>query len=224
MIVAPPRFATTRHSSLSRKSEMKIKILALLGLLAIVAIALGWFLLSSSVSNNAKIAAVTALQDSLGRNLKRGTLIIVDFTQPSQSKRLAVLNIETGTILFYAKVAHGKNSGVVYASKLSNIIDSLQSSAGLFEVTESFNGKKGHSLRLKGLNPHLNGNAEIRGIIMHSAEYVSWYSIVANWKERFRLGRSEGCFVLSNSDFQELKINLVRPAYLYAYQDDEKAR
>jgi len=203
---------------------MKFKISIILGLLVCITVALGWFRLSSSVSDNARVAAITALQDSLGRNLKKGTFIIVDFTQASQSKRLAVMDIQTGTILFYARVAHGKNSGVVYASILSNIIDSLQSSAGLFEVTESFNGKKGPSLRLKGLNQHLNGNAEIRGIIIHSARYVSWYSIVANWKERFRLGRSEGCFVLSNSDFQELKINLVRPAYLYAYQDDEKLR
>jgi hypothetical protein len=203
---------------------MKIKILTLLGLIALIAISLGWFLLSSSVSDKARLAAVSALQESLGKNLKRGTLIIVDFTKPSQLRRLAVMDIETGTILFHVKVAHGKNSGVVYASILSNVIDSFQCSAGLFEVTESFNGKKGSSLRLKGLNPHLNGNAEIRGIIIHAAEYVSWYSIVANWKEKFRLGRSEGCFVLSNSDFQELKTNLVRPAYLYAYQDGEKPR
>lgn len=202
---------------------MKNRILPFSCLLALVAIVvLGWFLLSSSVSDDARIAAVNALQESLEENFQKGTLIIVDFTQPSQTKRLAFMNLETGKILFHTRVAHGKNSGVVYASKLSNIVDSFQSSAGLFEVTESFNGKKGPSLRLKGLNPPLNGNAEIRGIIIHAAKYVSLYSIVANWKEKFRLGRSDGCFVLSDSDFQKLIINLVRPAYLYAYHDDEK--
>ena len=203
---------------------MKVKVFVSLGLLALIAISFGWFLASSSVSDNARVAAVKALQDNLRGSPKKGTLIIVDFTKPSQSKRLAAMNIETGTILFFARVAHGKNSGTVYDSKLSNIIGSLQSSAGLFEITESFNGKKGPSLRLKGLDPHLNGDAEIRGIIIHSAEYVSWYSIIANWKEKFRLGRSEGCFALSNTDFQELKVNLVRPAYLYAYHDDVKLR
>ncbi len=203
---------------LKEASMMKVKILALLGLLALITITLGWFLLSSSVSDDAKMAATIALKNSLGRNLESGTLIIVDFTQPSQSKRLAFMNIETGKIQFYARVAHGKNSGDVYARKLSNIIGSLQSSAGLFEVTESFNGQKGPSLRLKGLDPELNGNAEIRGIIIHSARYVSWYSIVLNWKEKFRLGRSNGCFALSNSDFQKLKTSLVRPA-LYAHHD-----
>ena len=209
---------------LTRRTEMKFKVFVSLGLLALIAISFGWFLASSSVSDNARVAAVIALQNSLGGNIEKGTLIIVDFTQPSQSKRLAVIDIETGRVLFYTRVAHGKNSGVVYASELSNIIDSLQSSAGLFEVTESFSGRKGPSLRLKGLNPQLNGNAEIRGIIIHSAEYVSLYSILANWKEKFRLGRSEGCFVLSSPNFQELKENLVRPAYLFAYQNDEKLR
>ena len=201
---------------------MKITLFSLLGLLALITIGLGCFLMSSFVSDDAKIAALMALKDSLGKKLEKGTLIIVDFTKRSQSKRLAVMDIETGAILLSGRVAHGKNSGVVYASKLSNVIDSLQSSAGLFEVTESFNGKKGPSLRLKGLNPELNGNAEIRGIIVHAAKYVSFYSIVENWKEKFRLGRSEGCFVLSGPDFHELSTNLVRPAYLYAYQDNEK--
>ena len=132
------------------------------------------------------------------------------------------MDIETGKIILNARVAHGKNSGVVYASELSNIIDSFQSSAGLFEVTESFNGKKGPSLRLKGLDSDLNGNAEIRGIIIHAAKYVSFYSIVANWKEKFRLGRSEGCFVLSESDYQVLNLNLVRPAYVYAHHNDKQ--
>jgi hypothetical protein len=209
---------------LTHKTEMKFKVFVFFGLFAFVAVSFGWFLESSSVTDNAKVAAIKALQDNLGRPLKKGTLIIVDFTKPSQSKRLAAMDIETGTILFLARVAHGKNSGTVYASKLSNIIGSLQSSAGLFEITESFNGKRGPSIRLKGLDPHLNGNAEIRGIIIHSAAYVSWNSILANWKEKFRLGRSEGCFALSKTDFQELNVNLVRPAYLYAYHDDEKLR
>ena len=204
---------------------MKIKIIVLLGLFACIAIAaMGWFLMSGSVSNDARSAALEALKESVGTEIESGTLIIVDFSKSSQTKCLAVMDVESGKFLLSARVAHGKNSGVVYASKLSNIIDSFQSSAGLFEVTESFDGKKGPSLRLKGLNPQLNGNAEIRGIIVHAAEYVSLYSILANWKEKFRLGRSEGCFVLSKTDFQELDLNLVRPAYLFAYQDDEKPR
>ena len=202
--------------------KYKNKIVILLILIVLVTVAIGWFLESPFVSDNAKIAAVTALQDRLRRVPKKGTLIIVDFLQPSQTKRLAVMNLETGRILFHARVAHGKNSGGVYALKLSNTIGSRQSSAGLFSVAENFNGKHGTSLRLISFDPHLNGNAEKRGIIIHSAEYVSLRSIIANWKEKFRLGRSEGCFVLSNDNFQKLNEKLVRPAYLYSCHDDGK--
>jgi hypothetical protein len=173
------------------------------------------------VSKNAKAAAVAALNEKLGEIPRNGTIIIVDYTQPSQTKRLAVMNIQSGKILFHARVAHGVKSGGIYAEKLSNIIGSQQSSSGLFEVAEVFNGKHGPSLRLKGLNKDLNGNALKRGIIIHSAEYVSIRSILANWKDKFRLGRSDGCFALSNTAFRKLVKNLVRPAYLFVHSDDE---
>ena len=179
--------------------------------------AAAWFLEAPFVSDNARLSALSALQEGLGSAPEKGTLIIVDFSQPSQTRRLGVWCLETRNMLFYARVAHGRNSGVIYASKLSNTINSRQSSAGLFAVTESFKGKRGASLRLKGLAPHRNGNAELRGIIIHSAAYVSLRAILANWKERFRLGRSDGCFALSSVDFRRLKDTLVRPAYLYAH-------
>ena len=205
------------------KSSTKLNLLLVICIPTFIAVVFGWLMVSSAVSDHARTAAIEALRNWSGKHLNKGTVVIVDFTKPSQLKRLAVMNIENETVLFSARVAHGKNSGLVYASELSNDIGSLKSSAGLFEITESFKGKKGLSLRLKGLDPHLNGNAEIRGIIIHSANYVSLYSIIANWKERFRLGRSEGCFVLSRTDFQKLIENLARPAYLYAYHNSEVA-
>lgn len=195
-------------------------VFLLLILITLVAISIGWFLGSPFVSNNARIAAVKALQNYLGRFPKNGTLIIVDFSQPSQTKRLSVVDLQIEKIIFNGRVAHGKNSGEAYALKLSNALGSQQSSAGLFSVAERFAGKHGSSFRLIGLNPHLNGNAEKRGIIIHSADYVSLKSIIANWKEKFRLGRSDGCFVLSNDDFHILNETLIRPAYLYSYPYD----
>ncbi len=185
------------------------------------ALGIFWFLESPSVSKSARAFAFSALKDKIGDMPEMGTLIIVDFSQPSQTKRLAVIDLKTGTAKFYGRVAHGKNSGGVYALKLSNQIDSLKSSAGLFKVAGRFYGKHGPSFRLEGLAPRLNGNAEKRGIIIHAATYVSLKSIIANWKNKFRLGRSHGCFVLSNSGFKRLKNNLVRPAYLYAYSSHE---
>jgi hypothetical protein len=202
---------------------MKRRVIILLFLLIVLTVAaIGWFLESPSVSSNARAVSISALRYKLGRIPKKGTLIIVDFSQASQTKRLEVINLGTGRIILRGRIAHGKNSGGVYASELSNTIGSLQSSAGLFSIGDSFNGEHGASLRLRGLDPHLNGNAEKRGIIIHSGDYVSLRSVIANWREAFRLGRSEGCFVLSTTDFQQLEEKLVRPAYLYSYSKDAK--
>jgi hypothetical protein len=205
---------------------MKFKASIIAGLTITIALTLVWFLSSSFVSKKARITARIALENKLGETPETGTLIIVDFSQPSQTRRLEVINMESGNVEFSGRVAHGKNSGGVYAQKFSNAIDSFQSSIGLFEVSEIFDGKHGPSIRLKGLEPSLNGNAEIRGIIVHSAKYVSLKSILANWKEKFRLGRSQGCFVVSEADIKKLISSITAPAYLYAYayHDELKPR
>ena len=198
---------------------MKLKASIIFCIIIALVLIPGWFLSSSFVSKRAKTEAKIALKNNLGRMPQKGTLIIVDFSQPSQTRRFEVMNMESGSVQFSGRVAHGKKSGGVYALKFSNAIGSLQSSIGLFEISEIFYGKHGPSLRLKGLEPSLNGNAEIRGIIIHSAKYVSLISILANWKENFRLGRSEGCFVVSEIKLKKLTSVITMPAYLYAYHD-----
>lgn len=73
------------------------------------------------------------------------------------------------------------------------------------------------SLRLIGVSRDLNCNAEQRGIIIHSADYVSGKTMLINALKGFRIGRSEGCFVLSRQGFMALSENLRRPAFLFAY-------
>lgn len=127
------------------------------------------------------------------------------------------MNLATGVVGQYSRVAHGKNTGGVFSDTFSNETGALQSSLGLFKVEESFNGKHGLSLRLAGLEPGRNDKAFSRGIIIHAAPYVSITSMLLNWQSGFRLGRSEGCFALANDDFIALHETLVRPAYLYSY-------
>ncbi len=193
-------------------------VLALLILVLPVFLGTSLFLFAPAVSSEAEVRAFNALEETIGRKPEKGSLIIVDFSRPSQTRRLAVLDLEKEKAVFHGRVAHGKNSGLVYASDLSNKVNSLKSSAGLFKVKERYNGRHGMSYRLKGLEPELNGSAERRGIIIHAAFYVSLKSILLNWKEGFRLGRSHGCFALSYRGLRKLKENLVRPAYLYAYE------
>jgi len=208
------RWRTVRHGNSLMKKNI---VFALIIIFLCIAGVLAYFVFAPAVSNDAKSWAYSALAETNGRQPENGTLIIVDFSKPSQTKRLAIIDLEKGGAVFHGRVAHGKNSGLVYASDLSNQMNSLKSSAGLFKVEQLYNGKHGPSYRLEGLDPQLNDNARRRGISIHAGYYVSLKSILLNWKEKFRLGRSHGCFVLSHEGFRKLRGNLDRPAYLYAY-------
>lgn len=197
------------------------KTMRLLFLLPLICLAvLGVCLKRPSVSREAFRQALAAARAHTGQPLRRGTLIVVDYAQPSQTKRLAVMNLATGRVEHYARTAHGKNTGGIWAERFSNREGSLQSSLGLFEVGELFSGKHGLSFRLIGLDPQRNSMALRRGIIIHAAPYVSTTSMLLNWRSGFRLGRSEGCFALSADDLAELSRHLARPAYLYAHAEE----
>jgi hypothetical protein len=48
--------------------------------------------------------------------IKKDILTLVDFSLSSNSKRLWVINLATGDILFHSLVAHGRNTGDEFAS------------------------------------------------------------------------------------------------------------
>lgn len=121
--------------------------------------------------------------------IKKDILTLVDFSLSSNTKRLWVINLTTGTILFNSLVAHGRNTGDEFASAFSNSAESYKSSLGFYATGEIYSGKHGMSLKLDGLEKGVNDNARARGVVMHAAEYVSNSFI----KNNHRLGRSQGC-------------------------------
>jgi hypothetical protein len=116
-------------------------------------------------------------------------LSIVDFSLPSTQKRLFILDMLNGRLLFNTFVAHGRNSGKLMATRFSNRTNSFMSSLGFYLTGDPFIGGHGYSLSLQGIEPGWNDHAFARRIIMHPAAYVS--------EEHIRkcgfLGRSEGC-------------------------------
>lgn len=124
-----------------------------------------------------------------GEVANQGILSIIDFTLPSTQKRLFVLDLYNGRLLFNTLVAHGRNSGKLVASRFSNRCNSLMSSLGFYLTGESFIGQHGYSLRLEGMEKGWNDNVFRRAIIMHPADYVSEEHI----RQWGYLGRSEGC-------------------------------
>jgi hypothetical protein len=129
-----------------------------------------------------------ALQQA-GEIRNTDVLSIIDFSLPSNKKRLFVIDMTNGRLLFNTFVAHGRNSGGLMATRFSNRTNSLMSSLGFYLTGDPFIGEHGYSLRLEGIERGWNDHANRRAIIMHSADYVSEEHI----RQWGILGRSEGC-------------------------------
>ncbi|WP_081867546.1 murein L,D-transpeptidase catalytic domain family protein [Hymenobacter sp. IS2118] len=117
-------------------------------------------------------------------------LTLIDFSRASSQKRLWVIDVEQGKVLFHTLVAHGKASGADVPVAFSNKNGSEMSSLGFYRTAPTtYTGKHGLSLRLTGLDPGYNTNAESRAVVIHGADYVCQDFVKAHG----RLGRSQGC-------------------------------
>jgi hypothetical protein len=147
----------------------------------------------------------------------KNLLSIIDYSKPSNEKRLFIIDVENRKLLYNTLVAHGKKSGYVNATKFSNKYGSHKSSLGFFRTGNSYYGKRGYSLQLDGLEKGINDNARQRGIVIHGANYVS--ENIANGNGV--IGRSWGCPAVSKKLSKEI-INLLKGgSLLYIYADDE---
>ncbi|MBX0335445.1 murein L,D-transpeptidase catalytic domain family protein [Pontibacter sp. HSC-14F20] len=116
-------------------------------------------------------------------------LTVVDFTKPSNLKRMWIIDLDANKVLYNNLVAHGRNTGNVRAEKFSNEPNSNMSSMGFYLTNKTYYGKHGLSLRLSGMDEQYNSNAMERAIVLHGADYVSDNFV----KQYGRLGRSLGC-------------------------------
>jgi hypothetical protein len=145
-------------------------------------------------------------------------LTVIDYTRPSTEKRLWVIDLARRQVLFHELVAHGQNSGEVYAVDFSNRPGSRQSSLGLFRTEDVYDGGHGESLRLTGLEPGINDRAEERRIVLHGAPYVN-----AGVVERFgKLGRSWGCPAVDRAVLPSLVRYIKEGTALFAYYPDPR--
>jgi hypothetical protein len=207
------------------RNMAKIVITGLLEVVFLAAFYAGMLFLPEKVSLQAHQAALTALQSYRYQHPEDNPRImaVVDFSKPSFLKRMEIIDLKTNEKSFYM-VAHGKNSGELYAVRFSNRPESNMSSPGLYRVLKTYSGDHGKAMRLEGLEPEVNGNAYSRDIVLHSADYVSISCIIENLLtfNGPRIGRSNGCFVVSIADIEEVTQKLSLGAFLYVWTENNQ--
>jgi L,D-transpeptidase catalytic domain len=130
--------------------------------------------------------ALTALERlrASGAPVRSDRLMVIDYGKPSTQPRLWVFDLGCNRLLFEELVAHGRNSGGDRSYQFSNEPGSLMSSLGVFLTADTYIGKHGLSLRLKGMEKGINDQSMDRAIVIHGANYV---------RRSGRIGRSWGC-------------------------------
>jgi hypothetical protein len=149
---------------------------------------------------------------------KQGILTICDYSQRSSKKRLYVLDLNQGKILFNTYVAHGRNSGNEYATSFSNSTDSHKSSLGFMRTAETYFGDNGYSMRLDGMEYGFNNNVRSRAIVMHGSDYVN----AERASDGTMMGRSYGCPAVPAAEVKKIINCIKNGSCFFNYYPDKK--
>ena len=155
---------------------------------------------------------------SQGKLMNQSVIAIIDFSQPSNKKRLFILDMNNYKVLFNTLVAHGKNSGKEWATRFSNQPSSYKSSPGFYITGDTYSGSNGYSLKLEGVEAGINDKAQRRAIVMHGADYVdeSWIDMQGY------IGRSEGCPAVPSREASSIIDAIRNGTCLFIYAPDTR--
>ena len=170
---------------------------------------------SALTPSDRRIVEVAAREkDRVAGSLWRtDTVGVADYGLPSWKPRLHIVNLEDGTVRSLL-TAHGRGSDRQHdgwLKQFSAVPGSEATSRGAYLTCEWYKGKYGTSVRLVGLDAD-NRTALERAIVMHPAWYVD-PAMIDKWG---KIGRSEGCFALSGTDFNEALWRLSGGRLLFA--------
>ena len=143
----------------------------------------------------------------------RDVIAIADFSLPSRTPRFHLVNPVDGSATSHL-VAHGRGSDPAHTGwleRFSNEPHSNATSAGSYLTSGIYFGSHGRSMRLEGLDA-TNSNAAARALVVHGAWYVS-NAMLWQWG---KLGRSQGCFAVSDSSLDEVLARLGPGRMIYA--------
>lgn len=157
--------------------------------------------------------ALAALESHRSKIAHADLIAIADFSQASRDKRFHLVDLVSGASTAML-VAHGRGSDPAHSGwleRFSNADGSFASCNGGFVTGGEYVGKHGRSMRLGGLDAS-NCNAEARAIVIHTAPYVT----EAMARDTGKIGRSQGCFTLTEADLGQVLARLGPGRFLYA--------
>ena len=93
----------------------------------------------------------------------------------------------------------------------------MQSSLGFYETSNTYIGKNGYSLQLKGLEKGINDKADSRAIVIHGAPYVSEGLI----RSQGYIGRSWGCPAIPERLTKPIIDKIKNGSCLFIYAQDK---
>ncbi len=126
---------------------------------------------------------------------RRRYVTVIDYSRPILKDRLYVVDMQSKEIVMQSPVSHAMNSGLYYAREFSNGVGTEKSCVGAFQTQESYSGRFGYAMRVKGLQKGVNDNARRRAIVFHTYSFWPVYS--------------EGCFV-TPEDVNRKLIDMVK--------------
>jgi|GEM_PF-1425088 len=144
---------------------------------------------------------------------------VIDYEMHSSEKRMWVIDLATGNLLFHEHVTHGSGSDRNHdgrADRMSNVDGSNSSNVGLVRTAETYHGRHGESLKLDGLEHGFNHNARDRHIVIHSASYAD-----DSFRNRHgKMGRSQGCPALDPDVAGEIIHTIKGGSLVFGYYPD----
>lgn len=163
-----------------------------------------------------KLALVAYQNASAHGSVKKPVLTVIDYSLPSSKQRMWVFDVNKERLLYNTYVAHGQNSGMTTPSHFSNQPSSKETSLGTFVTRGTYNGSKGYSLNLQGLEKGFNDNAYSRRVVIHGAWYVEPDFI----KKAGRAGRSWGCPSIAQTLAKPVINTIKNGSIVFAYYPD----
>lgn len=173
-----------------------------------------------NINSKAFVLAIKGYEKlkQLGKIANQRYLTIADMSLASSKPRLYIIDLVKQELLIQTFVAHGRNSGLLFAKQFSNSIGSFQSSLGFYITGNPYKGKHGKSLILKGMEAGINDKAEQRAIVLHGADYANKGFV----NLQGYLGRSLGCPAVPNNQVEEIIKAIEGASCLFVYAPDKK--